>query len=182
MRAETVTRHAIALVGLVVAVGCSVGVPGTGSNAQRDPSPSVAPAPSTAVGTKTSPIYDPQADARAEVEAALAQSRKDGRRVLLDFGADWCPDCIVLAHHFEQPDAKAVLERSFHVVRIDVGYFDRNLDVVRDYGDAIGQGIPAVVVLDSTGTVVASTADGRLANARTMTVTEVLALLEQWEG
>jgi hypothetical protein len=37
----------------------------------------------------TQPIYDPQADARQDIAAAIAQASKTGRNVVLIFGANW---------------------------------------------------------------------------------------------
>lgn len=37
----------------------------------------------------TQPIYDPQADARRDIAAALAQASKTGRNIVLIFGANW---------------------------------------------------------------------------------------------
>jgi thioredoxin 1 len=65
-------------------------------------------------------------------------------------------------------------------VRVDVGMWDHNLDVAKDYGDAIWNGIPAVVVLSADGKIVGSSADGSLANARAMTEEQVLGELAAW--
>lgn len=125
-------------------------------------------------------VYDPNADPKADIDAALAKARTDGRPVLLDFGADWCPDCLFLSAYLESPEGRKRIGSKAHVVRIDVGGFDKNLDVVSLYGDAIWKGIPAVVVLRPDGTIAATTADGALANASQMTKAEVLDFLGKW--
>jgi thiol-disulfide isomerase/thioredoxin len=101
--------------------------------------------------------------------------------VLLDFGADWCPDCVVLARMFESA-AFADYLSGVHVVRIDVGYWDHNLDVSKRYGDPIAVGIPAVVLVSPAGDVLGTTADGRLASAASMTPDKVLAVLRSLGG
>jgi thiol:disulfide interchange protein len=117
-------------------------------------------------------VADRRSDAPAD--AALAAARADGKRVLLDFGADWCPDCHVLAHYLETPEGRALLDEHFHLVSIDVGYWDRNLDVVADYGDAIWAGIPALVALGPDGTVAGKLDGGEVASASRMTQEQVL--------
>jgi hypothetical protein len=43
--------------------------------------------------------------------------------------------------------AASLIDARFVVVKIDVGNFDKNLDVVKHYGYPTGKGIPAAVVL-----------------------------------
>src|SRR5437899_157532 len=79
--------------------------------------------------------YDNHADAHKDIEAALRQARADDRLVLLDFGANWCLDCIVLSRLFEDKTVRSFLQDNFHVVQVDVGNWDRNLDVSISYVD-----------------------------------------------
>jgi thiol:disulfide interchange protein len=124
--------------------------------------------------------YDPNRNAEADIAAALAKSKADKRPVLLDFGADWCPDCVVLGHTFRTDTVRPVIG-GFHVVSVDVGKFDRHLDVARKYHlNLQTSGIPALVVLSGTGKIRTVTNDGSFANARTMTADQVAAFLKRW--
>jgi thiol:disulfide interchange protein len=125
-------------------------------------------------------LFDPHANAQAEVRAALAAAQTDHKLVLLDFGADWCLDCVVLEHLFEDPSVAPYLREHFHVVKVDVGQFDNNLPLVRKYGSPIEGGVPAVVVLAPGGGIVASTRNGDMESARRMTAAEVRRFLERW--
>jgi thiol-disulfide isomerase/thioredoxin len=125
--------------------------------------------------------YNPRRDAKADIAAALAKSKADKRPVLLDFGANWCPDCVALEHTFGTDTVRPVIN-GFHVVAVDVGRFDRHLDLATKYHlDLRTSGIPAFVVLSGTGKVRTTTNDGSFANARTMTPDKVAAFLERWQ-
>ena len=124
--------------------------------------------------------YDKRADAHKDIATALLRARADDKLVLLDFGANWCLDCIVLSRLFDDKTVRPFLDDNFHVVQIDVGNWDRNLDVSRQYGSPIDSGIPAVVILAGSGDVLASTKNGALADARTATAREVLGYLQGW--
>jgi thioredoxin 1 len=124
--------------------------------------------------------YDRRADAHKDIQTALADAQDDGKLVLLDFGANWCLDCIVLSHLFEDQTVRPFLDGNFHVVSVDVGNWDRNLDLSQRYGSPIDGGIPALVILARSGEVVASTKNGALADARTATAREVLDYLKGW--
>lgn len=149
--------------------------------APATPVPTASPAAQASASAATDWIlYDPGLDAPAAIKAALAQAKVDGKNVLLDFGADWCPDCHVLDSYFEDPRAKAILEDSYHVVHIDVGYFDKNLESAAKYGNVIAVGIPSVVILDSKGTKLVDTAAGELADSRRYTADDIVSFLSQW--
>jgi thioredoxin 1 len=111
--------------------------------------------------------YDEHADASAQVQQALTQARTDHRDVLLVFGANWCPDCRELDKALHG-SSQSLIDNRFEVVKIDIGNFDKNLDLSRRYGNPIGKGIPAVVVLSASNDVLYSTKAGELANARHM--------------
>lgn len=112
--------------------------------------------------------YDESANARDDVKQALIQAHKRGKPVLLVFGANWCKDCRALDAALKSPRQAPLMEREFEVVKIDVGRFDRNLDLDTVYGKPIAKGIPAVVVLAPDQRVLYATRAGELANAREM--------------
>jgi thioredoxin 1 len=113
--------------------------------------------------------YDTSADPQRDLTAAMAQARKSGKRVLVVFGANWCPDCRVLDHEFHAGGRTADLVASrYEVVKVDVGDFDRNLDFAKLYGEPVKHGIPSIVVVTPTNQVVYATKAGELADARSM--------------
>ncbi len=111
--------------------------------------------------------YNEKADAVADVQHALGAARADHKNVLLVFGANWCKDCRDLDKALHGSSA-ALIDGKFHVVKIDVGNFDKNLDLANHYGNPIKMGIPAVVELSADDKVIYSTKGGELADARKM--------------
>ena len=138
----------------------------------------VATVMTVAMAAQGPPIY-PVADPRPEIAAAVAAAKRDGKHVLLDFGADWCPDCRVLDVVLKDPAAEPFVRSSFNIVRIDVGRRDKNGDLVEQYRATSGEWIPALVVLDGTGTVIGGTSTDARFTRRT-TAAELVALLERW--
>jgi len=111
--------------------------------------------------------YDEKADAGADVRHALAAARADHKNVLLVFGANWCQDCRALDKAMHGNSAQ-LLAGKFDVVKIDIGNFDKNLDLAKRYGNPIEKGIPAVAVVSADDRVIYSTKGGELADARHM--------------
>ena len=124
-------------------------------------------------------LFYPAADAAADITAALAAAKRGGKHVLLDFGADWCPDCRVLGALFEEATVAPVLRQNFHLVHVDVGRRDRNGALVEQYGATSGDWIPAVVVLDGEGRRIAAT-DTAVRLTRRTTAAELVARLREW--
>jgi len=112
--------------------------------------------------------YDEAADARADIRATLAAAAKDKVPALLVFGANWCPDCRILDLAFKEGAAAPLIARSFKVVKVDVGRFDRNTDVAAAYGVPLKLGIPAVAIVSPAGKVLYVTKGGELSDARKM--------------
>ena len=75
----------------------------------------------TPATTSRPAIYDEKADGAKQIADALAVAKKENRRVLLQFGANWCGWCHKL-HKLCQtdPDIAAKLKESFVVVLVDV--------------------------------------------------------------
>jgi len=132
-------------------------------------------------------IYDPQADGFVLINAALQQARAENKRVLLDFGANWCPWCHLLHQLFTSDDSvRRKLAASYVVVMIDVNKRKgtaRNAAVNEKYGNPIKAGLPVLVLLDADGRQLVTQETGafeKSGRAETDDPAKVLAFLEQW--
>jgi len=112
--------------------------------------------------------YDENADAKLEIKQALTQATVSNTPIIIVFGANWCPDCKVLDIAMKNGASSSLLERDFNIVKVNVGHFDKNLDVAKEYGVPLEKGIPAVVVISAKNEVLYATKEGELANARSM--------------
>jgi thioredoxin 1 len=113
-------------------------------------------------------IYDEGADAKAAIKATLAEAEKAKLPVLVVFGANWCGDCRMLDATFKNGPSAPLIAKSFKVVKVDVGRFDRNVDIAEAYRVPLKKGIPAVAVLSPQGKLLYATEGGELADARKM--------------
>ncbi len=125
-------------------------------------------------------IYDEQVDPHKDVTAAFAQAKREHKRVLLDFGGDWCGDCQVLDIYFHQAPNEELLAKNFVLVHVFVGHIDQNLDIPEKYGVPINKGVPALVVADANGKPV-YVQHGEFENMKNIDVQSVTAFLERWK-
>ena len=127
--------------------------------------------------------YDPNADATASVDAAFARAKKSGKRVLIDLGGNWCPDCIVLANLMQLPELKSFLAAHFEIVSVDVGRFNKNLQIPARFGvtDRLKSGgVPSIIIAEPDGTFVNQKDISALEDARHMTPQAIADWLAQW--
>lgn len=125
--------------------------------------------------------YNEHADAPDQVRRALLEAHATHKEVLLVFGANWCPDCRALDMALHGKDAAAIGER-YVVVKIDVGNFDRNLDLAQRYQVPLRKGIPAAAVVGDGDNLLRVTKTGELANARAMGEVAIVDYLSNMGG
>ena len=93
--------------------------------------------------------YNEQANADADVARARARAKAQHKLLLIDLGGNWCGDCRVLAGTLELPAMKAFMEQHYEVVTVDVGRFERNLQIPAHYGfNTRLKGVPTLLVVD----------------------------------
>lgn len=127
-------------------------------------------------------IYSETADPKADIAAALKQAQAEHKRVILDFGGDWCGDCQVLDIYFHQDPNAELMSKHFILVHVWIGHFDQNLDIGEKYGVPITKGVPALAVLDAHGKVLYSQAEHQFSDMRYMESKSVTDFLEHWKG
>jgi thioredoxin 1 len=124
-------------------------------------------------------LYRADANAHQEIAQNLAEARKEGKRVLLVFGANWCEDCYALDYAFHQPRIEPLLDANFKVVHVDIGQKDKNLDLAKKYHIDPEKGVPSLAVLSSRGGLLYSTKE--FDRARMMTEQDVIQFLTAWK-
>jgi thiol:disulfide interchange protein len=127
-------------------------------------------------------IYDDDADAHAQVRAALVKATREHKRVILDFGGNWCGDCQVLDIYFHQDPNAALLDANFVLVDVNIGHYDKNLDVAEKYGVPLKKGVPALAVLDAHGHLLYSQTNGEFESMRRIDPHAVTDFLEHWKA
>lgn len=99
-------------------------------------------------------VYDETIDPIAQIDAAIAQARQEGKNVVCQVGGNWCPWCLRFADFIVQDTtiSKTVTD---NYVYIHVNYPRRNASkqLSQRLGNPGRFGFPVMVVLDANGTV-----------------------------
>ncbi|NOG55432.1 MAG: thioredoxin family protein [Planctomycetes bacterium] len=110
------------------------------------------------------PVYDEAADAHVDIANALKKAKKENRRVLIQWGANWCGWCTLLDGAFKSDrNISRKLMYEYDLVHVDIGKWDKHLDLVEKYGaDIKNTGVPYLTILDGDGKVIANQDTGSL--------------------
>jgi thiol:disulfide interchange protein len=152
---------------------------------RAEPAPPVASPQAEAPPPRVLPknhIYDEVVDPKIEIAAGLKKARAEHKRVILDFGGDWCGDCQVLDVYFHQAPNRELLDENFVLVHVFVGRMDRNLDIAAQYNVPLSKGVPALAVLDATGKLLYSQTAGEFEDMRNMDSSSVTGFLNRWKA
>jgi len=167
----------ITMLGLLLTVGCK--------KAPSPPSPELVkpvPAPITPVTPPPAVkqnLYPPIAEAQQDLDAAIAQAHREHKRVLVDFGGDWCGDCQVLDIYAHQAPNDQLLAKYFVKVNINIGHIDTNFDIAKRCGVDL-HGVPALAVLDNQGHVIFAQ-HNEFSDMRNMNSSDLTDFLNKWK-
>ena len=130
------------------------------------------------------PIYNPNADAKTDIAAALSKAKRDNQRVLIMFGANWCGWCHKL-HDLFKNDRKIarILLYEYQLVLVDTARRSKNMDLVARYGiDLKRSGVPILTVLDADGKVLINQETGPLESGSKHEPKKVTQFLARWRA
>jgi len=126
-------------------------------------------------------IYPDPGQANADLAAALKTAAQTHKRVLLDFGGNWCGDCQVLDIYFHNAQNLPILDSNFVLVHVNIGHMDTNLDIASLYQVPLDRGVPALAVLSDKGKLLYSQKGGEFEAMRRMESAAVTSFLVQWK-
>lgn len=126
-------------------------------------------------------LYPDPSEARTDIGLALSVAAREHRRVLLDFGGNWCYDCHVLDATFHYPEIARILEANYIVVHINIGQYDANLDLAAKYQIPLKKGVPSLAVLDANGRLLVSQRNGDFENTTRIGLKDVESFLNRWK-
>jgi thiol:disulfide interchange protein len=126
-------------------------------------------------------IYPAPSRASADLAAALASAAATHKRVIVDFGGNWCTDCHVLDSYFHDSTNKPILDANYILVHINIGHMDANVNIADRYQIPLKRGVPAVAVLDARGILLYSQKTGEFEAMRQMQSGAVTDFLVHWK-
>ncbi len=126
-------------------------------------------------------IYDPNADAAADIGKAVAQAAREHKHVLLQIGGNWCPWCLKMHDLFStNTTIDSLLKADYVFVLVNYSKENRNLSIMTKLGFPQRFGFPVLVVLDEQGTRLHTQDSGLLEGGKQHDPEKVLSFLKAW--
>lgn len=124
-------------------------------------------------------LYDPAADPAVDLEAAIAEAGRSGRRIILEVGGNWCIWCHRLEAFVEgHEQVRRAWEEGFVTVKVNYSPEVQNQEFLSRYPEV--PGYPHLFVLDSDGTLLHSQGTGVLEDGEGYSEEAILAFLGEW--
>jgi thioredoxin-related protein len=97
-------------------------------------------------------LYNPSADATADIEAAVKKAAAENKFVVLQAGGNWCSWCLEFAKISKSnPQIDSLINSSFVWYELNFSKENKNEDVLEKYGYPQRFGFPVFIILDGKG-------------------------------
>jgi thioredoxin-related protein len=123
--------------------------------------------------------YDSKRDPEQDLKRTIQIASKDGRRILLVVGGDWCAWCRRLEREFSaNAEIAAVLASSYVIMKVSVSDDNGNLYFLQDYPDI--DEYPHFYVLDAAGKLLHSQPNRAFERLGGYKSASMLEFLKKW--
>jgi thiol:disulfide interchange protein len=127
--------------------------------------------------------FDPARDPEKDVAAAVAQAQREGKRVIVDVGGEWCVWCHILDDFFAARDNADLRElRDARYVWVKVNFSKENTNQAFLSRWPKIEGYPHLFVLDAQGQLVHSQNTGELELGRSYDKEKMIDFLGRYSG
>ena len=98
--------------------------------------------------------YNGEEYSAEQINNFLDETLQQSKQPILIFGANWCPDCRILDGTLQLPTIKKFMNKNYNIMHIDVGRYDKNMELISYFGIPKEKGVPRVLVFDKNKIVI----------------------------
>ncbi len=126
-------------------------------------------------------IYNPTANAQADIDAAVSKAKKEKKHVFIQIGGNWCSWCI-LFHDLVKatPELKDYLDKNYETVLVNYSEENKNEAVLKKLNYPGRFGFPVFLILDGNGKLLHTQNSAYLEEGKGHSVKKVMAFLKNW--
>lgn len=128
-------------------------------------------------------IYNPKANAQADIDAAVARAKKEGKHVFIQVGGNWCVWCIRFHNLVNTtPELKTFLNQNYETVLLNWSPENKNEEILRNFNYPGRFGFPVFLILDGDGKLIHTQNSAYLEEGGGHSVKKVMDFLKNWNA
>ncbi|HPD96060.1 MAG: thioredoxin family protein [Bacteroidales bacterium] len=126
-------------------------------------------------------IYNPNANAKEDIQKAISDAKESNKNVLIQIGGNWCPWCVRLHKLFESNDTiKSIINDNYVWILVNYSKENKNLDIMKALSNPQRFGFPVLVILDYNGTRIHTQDTGLLESGKGYDNKKIIGFLKNW--
>jgi thioredoxin-related protein len=126
-------------------------------------------------------IYDPKANAEADINAAVAKAKKENKHVFVQVGGNWCIWCIRFHALVDSvPALKTYLNTNYETVMLNWSPENKNEAILKKYNYPGRFGFPVFLILDGNGKLLHTQNSSYLEEGKGHSAKKVIEFLKSW--
>ena len=126
-------------------------------------------------------LYNPLADARADIDNAVKRAKLEHKNVLLQIGGNWCIWCLRFNDKVvSDTDLNKTMNDNYIVVHVNYSEENQNEKVLADLDFPQRFGFPVFVVLDSKGNRIHTQNSAYLEEGKGHSKKKILEFFKGW--
>jgi len=131
--------------------------------------------------TDTAKLYNPAADAEAEIAGAVKKASAEHKNILLQIGGNWCIWCIRFNDLVtKDPDLNKYLRDNYVVLHVNYSKENMNEKLLAEMGYPQRFGFPVFIVLDDKGNRIHTQNSGYLEEGKGHSKDKVMEFFKDW--
>ncbi|HEY8929256.1 MAG TPA: thioredoxin family protein [Mucilaginibacter sp.] len=131
--------------------------------------------------TDTAKLYHPEADAKADIAAAVKKASTEHKNVLLQIGGNWCIWCIRFNNLVTQdPELNKYVRDNYEIVHVNYSKENMNEKLLAELGYPQRFGFPVFIVLDDKGNRLHTQNSGYLEDGPGHSKEKVMGFFKDW--
>ena len=132
-------------------------------------------------GVYSEEIYNPSADAMADIKSAITLAKETDKHVFVKVGGNWCGWCKMYAKFTKaDKDIMRVMEDDYVFVLVNWSTENKNSDAMAYLGNPERFGFPVFVIIDGDGNVLHTQDSALLEEGKGYNKKHIMRFLTVW--
>ncbi|MFL2700099.1 MAG: thioredoxin family protein [Gammaproteobacteria bacterium] len=114
------------------------------------------------------------------LDSFINEAINENLQPVIIFGGNWCPDCRILDGTLELPTVKKFLNEHYKIMHIDIGRYDKNMELMSHLKIEQKKGVPRVVIFNFQKEILNSSTSSEWTTARDRKQQEIFNYFQKY--